>query len=101
MLEMVRHHRILGPIFEKFNWKEHLKTVKARASKKLNLLKTLAHNEWGGDQKTLLRIHQLVVLSTLRCGETVYGSASKSALRTIEPVHHKGVKFALRVFASC
>jgi hypothetical protein len=44
MLEMVRHHKILGLTFdERLNWKEHLKTVKARASKKLNLLKTLAH----------------------------------------------------------
>jgi hypothetical protein len=49
MLEMVRHHRILGLILdEKLNWKEHLKNVKARTSKKLNLLKTLAHKEWGG-----------------------------------------------------
>jgi hypothetical protein len=31
----------------------------------------------------------------------VYGSASKSALRTIEPVHHKEVKIALGVFAIC
>jgi hypothetical protein len=40
-------------------------------------------------------------LSTLRNGEIVYGSASKSPLRTIEPVHHKDVKIALRVFAIC
>jgi hypothetical protein len=75
MLEMVRHHKILGLIFdEKLNWTEHLKTVKARASKKLNLLKTLAHKEWrGGAQKTLLSLHQMVVLSTLRYGETVCG----------------------------
>jgi hypothetical protein len=58
MLAMIRHHKILGLIFdEKFNWKEHLKTVKARTSKKLNLLNTLAHKEWGRDQKTLLRLH--------------------------------------------
>jgi hypothetical protein len=93
---LVRHHRILGMIFdEKFDWKELLQTVKARPSKKLNLLKTLAPKKWGGDQKTLLKLHQMVVLSTLRYSETVYGSASKSALRTIEPVHHKGVKIAL------
>jgi hypothetical protein len=56
-LEMVRHHRILGLIFdEKLNWKEHLKTVKVRASIKLNLLRILTHKEWRGDQKTLLRL---------------------------------------------
>jgi hypothetical protein len=40
-------------------------------------------------------------LSTLSYGETVYGSALKSALRTIEPEHHKGVKIALGVFKIC
>jgi exo-beta-1,3-glucanase (GH17 family) len=44
----------------------------------------------------------MVVLSTLIYGETVYGSASKSALKTIEPEnHHKGVKIALGVFSIC
>jgi hypothetical protein len=43
----------------------------------------------------------MIVLSTIRYGETIYGSASKSALRKIEPVHHKRVKIALGVFAIC
>jgi hypothetical protein len=87
ILEMVRHHKILCLIFDEIlNWKEHLKIVKARASKKRNLLNNL---------------HQMGVLSKLRYGETIYGLASKSAQRTIEPVHHKGVKIALGVFAIC
>jgi hypothetical protein len=57
--------------------------------------------KWGENQKTLLRIKQMVVLLTLRYGETVYGSASKSALRTIEPLHPKGVKITVGVFAIC
>jgi hypothetical protein len=51
----------------------------------------------GEDHKTLLRIHQMIVLLTLRYGETAYGSASKSALKTIEPIQYKGVK----MFAIC
>jgi hypothetical protein len=69
MLEMVGHHRILGlTVDERLYWKEHLKTVQACTNKKLNLPKNLTHKEWVGDQKTLLRvrIHQMVVLSTLR-----------------------------------
>jgi hypothetical protein len=59
LLEMVKHHRILCLIFgERLNWKEHLKNVKACASKKLNLLKSLAHKKiYDDDQKTFLRIH--------------------------------------------
>jgi hypothetical protein len=44
-IEMVRQHRILRLIQDdRFNWKVLLKgDVKARAGKKLGLLKTLAH----------------------------------------------------------
>jgi hypothetical protein len=73
--------------------------VKARAGKKLGLLKTLAHKKWGGDRKTLLRIHQMIVLSTLRYGESIYGTSTKPALKPLELIHNKGVKLALGVFA--
>jgi hypothetical protein len=66
-IKVVRQHRILGLIIDdRLNWKINLKDVKARAGKKLGLLKTLAHKKWGRDQKTLSRIHQMIVLSTLR-----------------------------------
>jgi hypothetical protein len=43
-IEMVKQHRILGPIIDdRLNWKVLLKDVKARAGKKPGLLKTLAH----------------------------------------------------------
>jgi hypothetical protein len=51
--------------------------------KKLNLLKTLSHKKWGSDKRMLLRIHQMVILSILRYGNTGYGSAT---------VIHKGKK---------
>jgi hypothetical protein len=48
---MTNHHRILGLIFDQpLNWKEHIKDVKARAIKKLNIIKSLAHKKWGADQ---------------------------------------------------
>jgi hypothetical protein len=41
-IEMVKKHRILGLTFdERLNWKEHIKDVKARVTRKLNLLKSL------------------------------------------------------------
>jgi hypothetical protein len=96
---MVKKHRILGLTFdERLNWKEHIKDVKARATRKLNLLKSLSHTSWGSDQKTLLGIHQMIVLSTLRYGEEAYGSASCAVLRQLEAVHHKGVRLALGTF---
>jgi hypothetical protein len=80
---MVRQHRILGLIIDdRLNWNVHLKDVKARAQKKLGLLKTPAHKKWGGDRKTLLRIHQMIVLSILRLEESIYGTSHKISIRT-------------------
>jgi hypothetical protein len=90
---MVKKHRILGLTFdERLNWKEH---IKARATRKLNVLKSLSHTIWGSGQQTLLRIHQMIVLSTLRYGEEANESASCAILRQLDTVHHKGVRLAL------
>jgi putative SOS response-associated peptidase YedK len=51
MLEMVRHHRMGLILDEKLNCKEHLKNVKARASKKLNLSKPWPIYNRGGTRR--------------------------------------------------
>jgi hypothetical protein len=86
---------------ERLNWMEHIKDVKARVTRKLNLLKSLSHTSCGSDQKTLLRIHQMIVLPTLQYEEEAYGSASCAVLRQLDAVHHKGVRLALGTFAIC
>jgi hypothetical protein len=46
-------------------------------------------------------MHQMIVLSTLRCGKSIYGITTKPALKILKPIHNKGVKLALGVFAIC
>jgi hypothetical protein len=75
-IEMVKHHRIRGLVIKK----------------KMN---------WGAHRKTLMQIHQMIILSTLRYGKTVYGLASKAVLRQLDPIHHRGVRVALGTFAVC
>jgi hypothetical protein len=102
-IELVKKHRILGLMFdERPNRKEHINDIKVRVIRKLNLLKSLYHTSWGtSDQKTLLRIHQIIVLSTFRYGEEAYGSASCAILRQLDAVHHKSVRLALGIFVIC
>jgi hypothetical protein len=69
--------------------------------KKLDIIKSLAHKKWGADQQTLLRIHQMIILSPLRYEDATYGTASPTTLKTLDPVHHKGVRQALGTFAVC
>jgi hypothetical protein len=56
-------------------------------------------NSCGSDQGSLLKIHQLIVLGTVRYGEEAYGSATEAVLKKLEPTHNRGNRLALRAFA--
>jgi ribonuclease HI len=55
----------------------------------------------GVDQGNFLTIHKMIILSNLRYGEKVYGSASKPVLKKLEPTHNRGIRLTLGVFAVC
>jgi hypothetical protein len=41
----------------------------------------------------------MIVISTLRYGESIYGTATKPALKILEPIPHKGVKINFATLA--
>jgi hypothetical protein len=69
--------------------------------KKINLIKCLSHTKWGADQQNLIKIHQMIVLSTLSYGEEAYGSTSQAILKKLEPAHNRGLKLDLGLFGIC
>ena len=80
--------------------KPHIKYLKAWCQKSLNILKILSHTEWGADQTTLLKLYRSLVRSKLYYGCLVYGSASKTALAKLDPVHNQGPRLSLGAFRS-
>jgi hypothetical protein len=99
-LEVVDTHRILGLILDRqLTWSPHIKTVKAKCSKRLSLLRHLAGTQWGADQSTLPRVHKmLVLLSAVEFGSAANGSARKTQLKKLDPIHNKGLRIALGAF---
>jgi hypothetical protein len=91
-LEEFNTHRILGFILDReLTWKPHIETVKAKCSKRLNFLRHLAGTQWRADQLTLLRVHKMLVLSAaVEFGSAAYGSARKTQLKKLDPIHNKG-----------
>ena len=75
-------------------------TSKHGAKKSLNLLKVLSRTEWGADRTTLLNIYRSLVRSKLDYGCIVYGSASKTSLAKLDPVHNQGLRLRLGAFRS-
>ena len=74
--------------------------LKARCQKSLNILKVPSRAEWGADRTTLLKLYRSLVRSKLDYGCIVYGSASKTALAKLDPVHNQGLRLSLGAFCS-
>ena len=77
-----------------------MKYLNARCQKSLNTLKVLSRTEWGADQTTLLKLYRSLVRSQLDYGCIVCGSASKTALAKLDPVHNQGLRLSLGAFRS-
>ena len=100
-IQFVKEAKFLGLIWDtKLTFEPHIKYLKARRQKSLNILKVLSRTEWGADRTTLLKSYRSFVRSKLDYGCIVYGSASKTALAKLDPVHNQGLRLSLGAFRS-
>ena len=98
-IPVVAESKFLGVIFDrKLSFIPHIKYVKAKCLKALNLLKVLSHTSWGADRTTLLHLYRSLIRSKLDYGSIVYGSARKSYLQILDTVHNQGLRLALVAF---
>ena len=66
--------------------------------KALNLLRVVAHKDWGADCATLLKLYRSHVRSKLDYGCVVYGSARQSALDCLDRVQNAALRVCLGAF---
>ena len=98
-IPIVNQVKFLGVIFDKkLSFLPHIKYLKDKCIKALNLLKIVSKTEWGGDRKVLLRLYRSLIRSQLDYGSIVYGSARKSYLQILDPIAHQGIRLALGAF---
>ena len=100
-IQFVKEAKFLGLIWDtKLTFEPHIKYLIARCQKSLNILKVLSRTEWGADRTTLLKLYRSLVRSKRDYGCIVYGSASKTALAKLDPVHNQGLRLSLGAFRS-
>ena len=100
-IQFVKEAKFLGLIWDtKLTFEPHIKYLKARCQKSLNLLKVVSRTEWGADRTALLKLYRSVVWLKLDYGCIAYGSASKTALAQLDPVHNQGLRLSLGAFPS-
>ena len=95
-IPVVDQYKFLGVIFDrKLSFIPHIKYLKAKCHKALQLLRVVAHTDWRADKSTLLKLYRSLVRSKLDYGCFIYGSARKSYLRCLDSIHHLGLRLAL------
>ena len=98
-IPVVEEAKFLGLLFDKkLSFIPHLKALKAKCLKALDVLKVLSNTNWGGDRSVLLNLYRSLVRSKLDYGSIVYGSARKSYLKCLDTIHHQGLRLALGAF---
>ena len=96
---VVEESKFLGVIFDRtLSFIPHIRYIKAKCLKALNLLKVLSSTSWGADRPTLSHLYRSLIRSKVDYGSVVYGSARKSYLQILDTVHHQGLRLALGAF---
>ena len=89
-IPVVEESKFLGLLFDrKLSFIPHIKYLKAKCLKALNLLKEFSHTSWGADRTTLFKLYQSLVRSKFDYGCNIYGSARKSYLQMLGPMQTK------------
>ena len=98
-IKVVKEAKFLGLIFDtKLTLKNHIQYLKTSCQKALDILRVVGHTDWGADRIVLLRLYRSLVRSKLDYGCIVYGSARRSILKQLDPIHHQGLRIALGAF---
>ena len=91
--------KFLGVIFDnKLTFLPHIRYLKEKCVKALNLLRVVAHISWGADQHTLSHPYRSLVRSKLDYGSVVYGFTRESYLRMLGLIQNHALRLCLGAF---
>ena len=94
-IPVVEETKFLGVVFNRrLSFVPHLKYVKKRGLKALNILKVIGNTDWGADRKVMLRLYRSRVRYKLDNGCIVYGSY----LQMLDPIPNQGLRLCLGAF---
>ncbi|GFN87431.1 RNA-directed DNA polymerase from mobile element jockey [Plakobranchus ocellatus] len=87
--------KFLGVVFDsKLPFSSHVKYIKKKCLKTLNLLRVIGHTDWGAERATFLKLYCTLVQSKIDYGSIVYGSLKTHVLRALDSIHHQGLRIA-------
>jgi hypothetical protein len=95
----VKHPKVLGLTFDpKLNFSQHIELTKDKASKTINLLKSLSATNWGKQKETLLTTYKTLTRPVIEYANTVWSPiVSDTNIKKLQIVQNK----ALRTVTGC
>uniref|UniRef100_A0A8D8QTJ8 RNase H type-1 domain-containing protein n=1 Tax=Cacopsylla melanoneura TaxID=428564 RepID=A0A8D8QTJ8_9HEMI len=100
-IEPVSSLKYLGMILDdKMNWIPHVKYIKQRAVKSLNILKIMNNRYYGANRDLLKKLYMTFTLPILDYGSIIYNSAKDTLLKQLDTVHHMGIRLINRAIKS-
>ena len=96
---VVDEFKFLEVIFDKkLTFIPRIKYLKTKSTWTQQLLRVVAHTEWGADRQTLLKLYRLLIHSELDNGISIYRSARKYYIKELDLIHHEGPRLFLDAF---
>ncbi len=91
--------KYLGMIFDdKLRWRDHIYQLKQSCTKRLNIIRRLAHTSFGADTTSLINLYKTTIQSKLDYGVTAYQNANQSLLRSLNTIQHTALRLASGAF---
>ena len=69
-----------------------------KCNKTIQLLRIIAHTDWGGDKQTLLKLYWTLTTSKLDYRCFIYSIARKTYLKEQNTIHNQELRLVLRAF---
>jgi len=100
-LKVVQETRFLGLVLDpKLSYIPHLRSLREKAMKAMNVMKSVSHLAWGAERDTLLTLYRALIRSKIDYGCQIYASANKTSLKMLDAVHHLGIRLSIGAFRS-
>ena len=91
-IPIVEEYKYLGVIFDcKLSFIPHIKYLRTKCNKTIQLHRTIAHTNWGRSKETLLKLYRLSIRTKLNYDCFIYGAARKTYLKELNTIRHKGL----------
>lgn len=100
-IPIVKSAKFLGLHWDQqLKWNVHIRQLKSRCLRDLNLLKTITSTSWGADKEISMRLYRAVIRPKLDYGCVVYGSASTALLKELEVIANEAMRISSGAFKS-